>query len=134
MKIAVSSTGASLNSQIEPRFGRCEQFIIVDPETMRFEVMENPGSIASGGAGITTAQEIARKGAEAVITGHCGPNAHRVLTTAGIDVITGVSGTVQEVVTGYIRGQYTPSVNPNAPEHFGAGAGFKRGKGKGSNL
>ena len=65
MKIAVSSTGKDLNSQIDPRFGRCQYFIFLDPETMEFEAFENTGLMASGGAGVQAAQLVAQKGASA---------------------------------------------------------------------
>ncbi|TET61977.1 hypothetical protein E3J48_05015 [Candidatus Aerophobetes bacterium] len=42
MKIAVSSTGQDLNALVDARFGRCQYFVIVDPETMEFEAAPNP--------------------------------------------------------------------------------------------
>jgi predicted Fe-Mo cluster-binding NifX family protein len=69
MKIAVSATAPGLDAEVDPRFGRCQYFIIVDPETMEFEALDNSNSMASGGAGISTAQMIADKGVEAVIVG-----------------------------------------------------------------
>ena len=51
MKIAISSTGKNLDSQIDPRFGRCQCFIFIDPETMEFEAFDNEGVMASGGRG-----------------------------------------------------------------------------------
>jgi predicted Fe-Mo cluster-binding NifX family protein len=101
MKIAVSATGPSLDAEVDPRFGRCQYFIIVDPETMQFEAVENSSAMASGGAGISAAQMIAGKGVEAVLTGNCGPNAYQVLSPAGIKVISGVSGKVQDAIQGY---------------------------------
>jgi len=92
MKIAVSSTGTNLNAQVDPRFGRCRYFIVVDPDTMEFEAVENSGAMSGGGAGIATGQLVAGKGASAVLTGNCGPNAFNVLEAAGIKVMTGVSG------------------------------------------
>ena len=46
MKIAISATGTTLDAEVDPRFGRCQYFIIVDPETMQFEALENSGAIA----------------------------------------------------------------------------------------
>ncbi|GAI98203.1 unnamed protein product, partial [marine sediment metagenome] len=94
MKIAVSAIAPGLDAEVDPRFGRCQYFIIVDPETMQFEAIENSSAIASGGAGISAAQMIASKRVEAILTGNCGPNAYQVLSPAGIKVITGVSGKV----------------------------------------
>ena len=50
MKIAVSAMGQSLDSQVDPRFGRCQNFIIVDTDTMDFEAISNESSAAAGGA------------------------------------------------------------------------------------
>ncbi len=75
MKIAVSSTGKDLSSQIDPRFGRCPFFIIVDTKDMSFEVYNNENGTLTSGAGIQAAGFIASKGADAVLTGNCGPNA-----------------------------------------------------------
>ena len=84
MKIAVSATAPNLDAEVEPRFGRCPYFIIVDPDTMQFEAVENSSAMASGGAGIASGQVIAGKGVRAVLTGNCGPNAYQVLSAAGI--------------------------------------------------
>ena len=92
MKIAISAVGQTLDSEVDPRFGRCRYFVIVDPESMQFEAVENSSAMASGGAGISAAQMIAGKSVQAVLTGNCGPNVYQVLSGAGIQVITGVSG------------------------------------------
>ena len=68
MRIAVSSTGPGLESEIDPRFGRCECFVIVDSDSMEAEAVSNPNVMAAGGAGIQTAQLVADKGAQ-VVTG-----------------------------------------------------------------
>ena len=62
MKIAISSAGPTLEAEVDPRFGRCQYFIIIDPDNMEFEAVENSGAMAGGGAGIATAQMIAGKG------------------------------------------------------------------------
>jgi predicted Fe-Mo cluster-binding NifX family protein len=134
MKIAVSTMGTTLEALVDPRFGRCQYFIYVDPETLQFEAAENPGVMAGGGAGIATAQSIASKGAQAVLTGNCGPNAYQVLSTAGIKVITGVAGKVKDAIQDYKVGKYTASSQPNVPGHFGMGRGMGgggRGRGYG---
>jgi predicted Fe-Mo cluster-binding NifX family protein len=123
MKIAITANGPALDAGIDPRFGRCQYFIIVDPETMQFQALENSGAMAGGGAGISTAQMIAGKGVEVVLTGNCGPNAYEVLSAAGIKVITGVAGKVQDAVQGYKSGKFQSSSQPNVPGHFGMGRG-----------
>lgn len=133
MKIAITASSPNLESNIDARFGRCQYFIFVDPETLQFEAIENSGAMAGGGAGISSAQTIAGKGIEAVLTGNCGPNAHQVLTAAGVKVITGVSGQVQDAVKDYKAGRYQASSQPNVTEHFGSGRdmGGRKGRGMG---
>ena len=121
MKIAISATGPDLDAEVDPRFGRCRYFVIVDPDTMQFESVENSSAMASGGAGISAAQTIVSKGVEAVLTGNCGPNAYQVLSPAGIKVITGVSGKVRDAVQSYKSGNLKGSTQPNVPGHFGRG-------------
>jgi len=123
MKIAITAAGSTLDAEVDPRFGRCQYFIIADPETMEFEAVDNSSAMAAGGAGISAAQMIAGKGIEAVLTGNCGPNAHQVLSAAGIQVITGVSGKVKDAIEGYRTGKFKTSSQPNVPDHFGMGSG-----------
>jgi len=123
MRIAVSASGLSLDAEVDPRFGRCQYFIIIDPDTLEFESIENSSATASGGAGISAAQIVASKGVEAILTGNCGPNAYQVLSPAGIKVIAGVSGKVQDAVRDYKAGKYQANSQPNVSVHFGMDKG-----------
>jgi predicted Fe-Mo cluster-binding NifX family protein len=140
MRIAISATGPTLEAEVDPRFGRCQYFIIADPETKEFEAVENSSAMASGGAGISAGQAIAAKGVAAVLTGNCGPNAYQVLSAAGIQVITGVSGKVGGAIDAYQAGKFQASGNANVPDHFGMGAspgtggGFGMGRGMGRGM
>jgi predicted Fe-Mo cluster-binding NifX family protein len=119
MKIAVTSTGKTLDSKVDPRFGRAACFIIVDTETMDFSVIENENVAAAGGAGISSAKVVTDAGAEAVLTGNCGPNAERTLTAAGVKLYTGVTGTVAEAVELFKSGKLTTASGPNVESHSG---------------
>ena len=121
MKIAISATGPNLEAEVDPRFGRCQYFIIADPETMTFEAIDNSSAMAVGGAGISAGQAIASKGVQAVLTGNCGPNAHQVLSSSGIQIITGVSGKIKDAIEGYKSGKFQASAQPNVANHFGMG-------------
>jgi len=132
MKVAVSASSPGLENPVDPRFGRCPYFLVVDTETMEFEAVENPYLGASGGAGIQAAQLVAGKNVDAVLTGSCGPNAFQTLTAAGIKVIVGVSGTVSEAVRSYASGALREAAGPDVPSHFGMGGGGGRmGRGGG---
>jgi len=131
MKIAVSATGPSLDAEVDPRFGRCQYFVIIDPDTMEFETLENPNIMAGGGAGISTGQMIAQKGVEVVLTGNSGPNAYQVLSSAGIRVISGISGRIRDAIQAYKMGQFQPTSQPNVGAHFGMGMGGGMGGGGG---
>lgn len=121
MKIAISATSPTMDAEIDPRFGRCQYFIIADTETMEFEAVNNSSATSASGAGIATAQMIADKSVEAVLTGNCGPNAHGVLSSAGVKIITGVSGNIRDAIEGYKAGTYQAAQQANVPDHYGAG-------------
>jgi predicted Fe-Mo cluster-binding NifX family protein len=119
MKIAVTSTGKTLDSQVDPRFGRTAYFIIVDTETMDFTVIENENIAAAGGAGISSAKTVIDTGAQSVLTGNCGPNAERTLSAAGIKLYVGATGTVAEAVELFKADKLTETTEPNVQTHFG---------------
>jgi len=98
MKIAISAAGPSLDDLVDPRFGRCACFLIVETDTLEFEVIENSSKNLSGGAGIEAAQRVADRGVGHVLTGRCGPNAQKVLSAAGIRIVDGCEGTVREAL------------------------------------
>ena len=135
MKIAVSSSGKNLEAQLDPRFGRCDYFLIVDTDNMDFEVFPNGNAMLAGGAGIQAAQFVASKGAQALITGRCGPNAVQMLTAAGIKLYAGQDGRIRDVVERFRQGQMTPATEANAPSHAGTGGmGGSRGMGGGRGM
>ncbi|MDP8252859.1 MAG: NifB/NifX family molybdenum-iron cluster-binding protein [Candidatus Kaelpia aquatica] len=119
MKICITAQGENLESQVDPRFGRCAYFLIVDTDTLEFEVIENGNIAASGGAGIQSGQLIASKGVTVVITGNVGPNAFRTLEAADINIITGVSGSIKEVIERYKAGELKSTQGPSVDSKFG---------------
>lgn len=134
MKVAVSSTGNNLDAQLDPRFGRCQFFLVVNPDDMSFEALNNESAAQGGGAGIQAAQFLAAQGAAAVITGNCGPNAVQTLSAAGIELFSGQAGTVAEVVERFKNGSLQPTGEATVDSHFGmnAATGSGRGGGMGS--
>jgi predicted Fe-Mo cluster-binding NifX family protein len=98
-KLCVSSKGPSLDAEVDPNFGRARYFLIVDPETQKFEAFENPYADLGQGAGIQSAQLVAGQAVSAVLTGQVGPNAQRVLESAGIRVISTEECSVREALS-----------------------------------
>ena len=119
MKIAVSAREPSIDSPVDERFGRAACFVIVDAETGEHEALDNTQNLhAAQGAGIQAASIVARSGAKVLLTGHCGPKAFDGLQAAGVQVVTGVEGTVREVVARYQAGDLTGSEAPNVEGHW----------------
>jgi predicted Fe-Mo cluster-binding NifX family protein len=119
MKICVTAQGDNLDSGLDPRFGRCQYFLFVDKDTLEFEAVENPNIDTTGGAGVQSGQFVAGKEAKVVLTGNVGPNAFQTLKTAGIDVVTGLSGSVREAIEKYRKGGVEPTQGPSVNSKFG---------------
>ena len=113
MKVAVSSVENHLDSLVDPRFGRAAYFLIVDTNSLNYEMVPNPNVNAMGGAGVQSAQLVIKKGAEAVLTGRCGPNAFHVFNSASIKIYEGVEGSVREVIMAFQNNQINPSEEPS---------------------
>jgi predicted Fe-Mo cluster-binding NifX family protein len=105
MKIAISSAGTTLNDQIDRRFGRAAMFIIYDLDLETFTVVDNAQNLnAAQGAGIQAAQHIVNAGVGALVTGHTGPKAFKVLEAAAIPVYLAEGGTVREAIDAFRSG------------------------------
>ncbi len=113
--IAVSSEGPDLDARVDPRFGRAAGFIMVDPQTMHFEYIDNGASqVMAQGAGIQAAEIVSRAGANVVLTGFVGPKAFQALTAARIDVGQAVDGlTVRETLQRFMNGGIKQAQAPN---------------------
>jgi predicted Fe-Mo cluster-binding NifX family protein len=119
MKIAVTSQGHDLDSELDPRFGRASYFIVVDTETKEHEIVDNEQNLnAAQGAGVQAAQTIVNHQVEAVLTGHCGPKAFRVLDAAGIKVFLGVEGSVATALEQLLAGGYQAAQVPDVDGHW----------------
>jgi len=119
MKLLITSTGKTLESDVDPRFGRAQFFILYDTESEEFSVVDNVQSFNQpSGAGIQAAQNVVESGAEAVISGNCGPKAFKVLSAAGLKVYLCSEGTVKEAIEKYKKGNLVESVNANVQGHW----------------
>ena len=104
--IAISSTGNTLDAEVDPNFGRAAWFIIINTETMEFEAIEGVGESVESGAGKAAAELIIRTGVNGVLTGEIGGNSAFILSEAGIYVFTGASGTIEYAIEQYKLGKY----------------------------
>jgi len=129
-KICVTSSGTTLDSMVDPRFGRCAYFIIADPETYDFEAVPNEAASFAGGAGIRAAQIVVAKNVEAILTGSVGPNAFPALQDAGVRILAGVSGTVRSAIESYNKDVFQELTTPG-PSNVGRGQG---GPGRGLGM
>ncbi|MBN2109757.1 MAG: NifB/NifX family molybdenum-iron cluster-binding protein [Methanosarcinaceae archaeon] len=120
MKICITSVSDSLEAAVDPHFGRCRKFMIVDPDSMEFEFLENKSLSASGGAGVQAAQQMIDKGVAALITGSVGPNAFSILSAEGIEVLSIRGGSVADAVSAYREGSLEKIEAPNSPGKRGA--------------
>ena len=119
MKVAVSAAGPDLSNAVDPRFGRASWFVIVDTDTGVHEAVENTQNLeAIQGAGIQSAECVARKDAKAVLTGHCGPKAFRALSAAAINVYVGVDGTVGDAVERFKAGAFASTEGADVAAHW----------------
>ena len=146
MKIAITATGNTLDSMVDPRFGRAAWFLIVDTETKQLiEAIDNTtGKEAAHGAGISAAAQVADKGVQALLTGRVGPKALPVLEKAGVLAVNDISGSVLEAIAKYsgaenISPQATtnqtasqiPAQNTGQEQGQGRGQGQGQGQGQG---
>ena len=119
MKIAFTTTGTDIDSPLDPGFGRARNFLVYDLQADSFAIVSNAQNLdAAQGAGIQAAQSIAKAGAKALITGHCGPKAFRVLDKATIAVFNCDAATVGEALARYRAGQLTPAAAANVEGHW----------------
>jgi len=132
MKLAVSSYGKDLNSQIDPRFGRCAYFLIVNTDDMSFEAFENKGVALTSGAGIQAAQFIISKGVKALITGNCGPKAAQTLSMGGVELFDGQTGSAKNAIENYNNPTATTNAGQNVSNIPVNPSGMGMGGGRGS--
>jgi len=119
MKIVFTTSGGDLNAPLDSRFGRAPKFLVYDLEDGTFETVDNQQNLnAAQGAGIQSAETVARMGAKALVTGHCGPNAFRVLRAAGIKVFTTEAATVVEALEKYRAGELAEAGDADVEGHW----------------
>ena len=121
MKVAVTSLGETIDSPVDQRFGRARYFILYDTETEEWSAHDNKQNLeAAQGAGIQAGRKVADLGAEAVITGHCGPKAFMTLNAGNIEVYPNATGTVREAIEAFQSGKLKKAEDADVEGHFGS--------------
>lgn len=147
MKIAVSARGKSLDSAMDPRFGRSAGFVLFDTETGQTDYLDNSDQLdLTQGTGIKSAQMIVAAGTDVLITGQMGPKAAGVLSRAGIKLYACHSGTVQDAIhavdSNTLEAFRNDAIQSGPGKMGGRGMGgggrgcglSQRGKGRGAGL
>jgi predicted DNA-binding protein (UPF0251 family)/predicted Fe-Mo cluster-binding NifX family protein len=114
-RIAISSAGPDLDGPVDPRFGRAAGFVIVDPDTMASEYVDNAASQGMAqGAGIQAAELMTRHGVGVVLTGYVGPKAFQALSAVGIKIGQNLEDlSVRQAVEKYKTGEVSMAGGPN---------------------
>lgn len=86
--IAISAENKDVNSKMDARFGRCNYFLIFNPENNNLEFIDNPGKHASGGAGPIAAELLVNKGVGKILSGDFGPKAADALEAMNVEMVT----------------------------------------------
>ena len=119
MIIAITAQGKDENAQVDPRFGRAKYFVLYDSEADSYSVLDNSQAInAPQGAGTQAAAHVINSGANALLTGHCGPNAFRTLQAGKIQVVIGVDGQVKDAVARFQKGELKPAGGADVEGHW----------------
>ena len=122
MKIAITTSVDNLDAPVDPRFGRAKAFLVYDTDSAEWSLVDNAQNVnAAQGAGIQSATTVVNTGAEAVLTGNCGPRAFATLSAANVKIYSGAAGSVQEAIDKFKAGELKASGGSNVDAHFGMG-------------
>ncbi|MDR5729867.1 MAG: NifB/NifX family molybdenum-iron cluster-binding protein [Terriglobia bacterium] len=118
MKLVVTSEGDSLQSPVDPRFGRAKFFVVIDTETHAVTAIQNAVNLsATQGAGIQAGKTIVELGVQSLITGHVGPKAFATLQAGNVVVYTGATGTAADAVEQLNNGQLQRAQSADVEGH-----------------
>ena len=102
MKIAVISTGPTIDHCVGTGVNHSGYLLIIDPATMQYEALQNPVVTLKGPAsGKLLAQLLLQKGVDSVLVKSCGTEARKVFEVvgdAGIPIFVGITGSVHKAV------------------------------------
>ncbi len=117
MKIFITSESDNLQAKVDPKFGRCEYYIIHEKETGEYSSAKNPYREGRSSVGISVAQLVINSGCSIAISGNFGPNAFKVLKEAGVKTYRAENGmTVKEAIDALFEGKLKEVGKPTSHE------------------
>jgi len=119
MRYVISSDGESVSAH----FGRCPQFTLVDVENgqvVNRQVIANPGHMPA-----FLPEYFDQQGAKCIVAGGMGQRAQMLFAEKGIQAVTGISGSVDDVVGKIAAGTLQGGANQCVPES-GKGYGIDK--------
>lgn len=120
MKVVVTSLGETIDSPVDQRFGRARYFVLYDTDTEDWSTHDNKQNLqAAQGAGIQAGQAVINLGADALVTGHCGPKAFTTLVAGEVEIYSGATGTVKESIEALKNGKLVKADNADVESHNG---------------
>jgi predicted Fe-Mo cluster-binding NifX family protein len=87
MKVLITSSGKSLDSDFDLRFGRAAWFCVFNTESNKIEFIENENVHHNSGAGTKTAEKMIGLGVQKIITGDFGPKVKDILGKFSIQLV-----------------------------------------------
>jgi predicted Fe-Mo cluster-binding NifX family protein len=102
LKVAIPSEGPDFDAKASDRLGLASYLLVVDLESKEFEALRTPGDSGSG-AGIQVVALIIARKCDVFLSKWCSPTAEKYLSAHGVRIVTGMSGTVREVLDTFER-------------------------------
>lgn len=99
MKIAITSTGNTLESKLDERFGRAAWFVIYDKESKSTEFVPNPNKDVEQGAGPASVELVASRNVNKIVSGEFGAKIKPLLDSLKIQmIVVKENKTVNEII------------------------------------
>lgn len=87
MRVAITSTGNTLESNICHQFGSCEYFVIYDTESKAMEFIPNPNKDLTENSGRASVQLVSSRNINKIISGDFGIKIKPILDSLKIQMI-----------------------------------------------
>ena len=116
MIVAITTNEPKFETTLEPRFGRCSYFVVVDSEIDEWESFNNPAVESMGGAGPQAAQFLSDQSVDTVISGEFGPKAFTALQAAKIRMFKSKVEVVESIYKKFQNGELDQISKPTMPQ------------------